>query len=89
MWHMATLTIEFSEDLQAKAQARAVEAGYLSLTAYVESLVREDVGLGMPLPERVVVRSPEELDAKLGEGLDGAAREVTPEIGRASCRERV
>ncbi|MGA2498872.1 MAG: hypothetical protein ABSH20_14105 [Tepidisphaeraceae bacterium] len=76
-----TLTIELDEELRAKAQTRAAESGYATLTEYLSSLVRADVDLfdsTTQLPSRVTVANHEDLEAKLGEGLDGSAREVTP-----------
>lgn len=61
------LTIELSEELRTKAQARAAEAGYASLTDYLASLLEADIGsseFAARLPERVSVNTREELEAR-------------------------
>ena len=41
---MQALTIRFPDDLLAKAEARAAEAGHASVQQYIEALVRLDAG---------------------------------------------
>lgn len=73
---MPKLTIELSEELQAEAEARAAASGHATVADYLSSLVRADVELSRGMPGRVTVSSRQEVEAKLGEALDGTSREV-------------
>ena len=73
---MPKLTIELSDELQAEAEAQASASGHATVGEYLSSLVRADVEFARGMPSRVVVSSPEELEAKLGQALDGTSREV-------------
>jgi hypothetical protein len=76
---MSTLTIELADDLRARAQARAAQAGYATLAEYLSSLMRADIEASeavAALPARVTFSTREELESKLAEALDGGSREV-------------
>lgn len=64
---MATLQIDLPDPLRAAAEARAVEAGFGTVDAYVASLIEADQA----------VRISAELEAELLAGLSGPARELT------------
>jgi len=64
---MATVNIVLPDDLKAKAEAHAAQAGHRSLNAYLEELIREDV-------EREIDPA---LEAELLKGLAGPAAEMT------------
>jgi hypothetical protein len=89
---MATLTIELSDDLRSKAQARASKAGYASLADYLSFLVRADLESSREdaaLPKRVSVGIRDELEKQLAEGLESPAREVTPAAWEAEQVNRL
>lgn len=82
---MANLTLNVSDDLRSKLLARAAENGHANLEQYVQALleseadaaVAEDEDFGAPAHRSV--RTAEELEAKLLEGLaSGPATEMTP-----------
>jgi antitoxin ParD1/3/4 len=82
---MARLTLDLPQELQAKLRVRAMETGHATIEGYVQALLQseadatemadsEDYGA----PEHLTVRSQEELDATLLEGLEsGPATEMT------------
>ena len=76
---MTRLSIELSDDLTMRAQARAAEAGYASVEAYLENLLRDDIAtasLGAPDGRRV--HDLPELQRMIRAGLDsGPAREIS------------
>ena len=71
---MARLSIQLPDDLRAKAEARASEAGHESVEQYVEAVVRAD--LDAPDGDDV------DIEAALLDRLDSAEPgiEVTPEF---------
>jgi hypothetical protein len=80
---MSPLNIQLSDDLKSKAQARAVEAGHGSVEAYVEALIRADVGGDdYGAPEHLTVRDDAELEALLTRRLENTEPgiEATPEF---------
>ena len=64
---MAPLSIRLPDDVRAKAEARAAQAGHATVEQYVEALVRADVGDGEDYgaPEHLSVDSDQELEALL------------------------
>lgn len=87
-----TLSIELSEELRIKAQARAKEAGYANLSDYLASLLEEDIQsseLASQLPQRVSMKTREELESKLQKGTESPSREVTPEQWEAEQVQRL
>ena len=79
---MARLSIEIPEHLRAKAEARAAESGHASVEQYVQALVRSDLEGAVEdedfgAPDGLTVRSRGDLEAKLLEGLDSPASEMT------------
>ena len=80
---MPPLNIRLPEELRSKAEARAAEAGHGSVEAYVEALVRADVGGEVfGTPEHLSVRDDEELEALLTRRLESTEPgvEATPEF---------
>jgi hypothetical protein len=77
---MITLSLSLPEDLKSLAEARAAESGHASLEDYVEALIRADTMTETEAgaPSEVTVRTREELEAKLLEGLQSPAAEMTP-----------
>jgi plasmid stability protein len=80
---MARITLEVPEDIRSKLEARAAQAGRKSVEEHVAALIRadldseehEDIDYGAP--EHLKVRTAEELEAKLIEGMASPAREMT------------
>ena|ERR671913_1241014 len=83
---MTRVSIELPEDLRAKAEARAAEAGHRDVGAYIESLIRADADEASEdpgAPAHLTFDSREELEALLSERLKGGPSiEVTPEFWR-------
>ena len=81
---MAFLQIQVADDLKARLDARAAEAGYDSADAYLEALVRADLEENGP--------SDHDLEQLLLHRLDtGPGIEVTPQFEeqfRRAVRER-
>jgi hypothetical protein len=70
---MARLSVQIPDELRARAEARAAEAGHSSLDAYLESLLRAD----LEAPEV----EDDDLEQLLLARLDsGPGVEVTPEF---------
>ena len=81
---MTRISIELTEDLRRKAEARAAEGGHASVEQYIESLVEADAAVtddeDFGAPEHLTVRSQEDLEAKLREGIEsGPEVEMTDE----------
>jgi plasmid stability protein len=78
---MTRLTLDIPDDLRRQLEARAAAAGHASVEEHVAALIREDLDASEDerygAPEHLNVRTPEELEAKLREGLDSAASEMT------------
>jgi len=85
---MTTLQLTLSDDLKARAEARAAAAGHRSLEQYVESLIQADTvdddadGEDFGAPPHLTVDGEAELDAKLLDRLEspGPTIEATPEF---------
>jgi plasmid stability protein len=76
---MTRLTLDLPEDLRSQLEARAARAG-TSVEEHVAALIREDLEadeLDYGAPDHLKVRSPEDLAAKLREGLESPASEMT------------
>ena len=76
---MTTFTIDLPGDLLARLTARAAAAGHADVEQYIEAVLRaeacasEDYGA----PPDASFDVPAELEAKLLEGLNSPAREMT------------
>ncbi|MDB5323007.1 MAG: Addiction module antitoxin [Phycisphaerales bacterium] len=81
---MARLTLDLPDDLRSKLQVRADETGHGSIEEHIAALIRADVGQSNlanedhGAPEHLTIRSRENLEAKLVEGLQSPAAEMTP-----------
>jgi antitoxin ParD1/3/4 len=75
---MSRLSIELPDDLKAQAETRAVEAGYSSVEAYVQNLLRADLETGASgAPARQTYHDEQQLESLLRAGVDsGSAREL-------------
>jgi antitoxin ParD1/3/4 len=80
---MPRLTLDLSDDLQSKLKVRAADGGYATVEQYVQALLRSDAETSdLPdedygAPPELTVTSPEDLEAKILEGLSSPAREMT------------
>jgi plasmid stability protein len=74
---MARLTLDLPEDLRSKLQARANETGHASIEEHVAALIRADLQPDFGAPDHLKVRSQDDLEAKLLEGLQSSASEMT------------
>ena len=82
---MARLTLDRPQELQAKLRVRAAETGHETIEGYVQALLQSDADAAgvseeeeYGAPEHLTVRSQEDLEAKLLEGLEsGPATEMT------------
>lgn len=83
---MTLLSIDLPDELKAKAEARAAEAGCESLEQYVTALIQVDADgpADEGAPGRLQFRSEEELEATLVKRLDDSAGDIdaTPEFWR-------
>ena len=70
------------EELRSKAEARAAELGYASVAAYVEALVRADVGEDFGAPDHLAVSDDAGLEALLIRRLENTepGLEATPKF---------
>jgi hypothetical protein len=75
---MVSINLHVPDDVNAKLERRATEHGHASVETYIDALVREDAewhdGGG---PPNVSFQSRAEFEAKLTEGLNSPAREMT------------
>jgi|1185.fasta_scaffold1364367_2 plasmid stability protein len=75
---MTRLTLELPDDLRRQLEARAAQSGHASIEDQVTALIREALETDhAPGPEHLRVQSADDLTAKLREGLDSPASEVT------------
>lgn len=78
---MPELSITLSEELRTGAATRAAEGGHPTVEAYIASLIRRDLeatpALPSPPPEHLTVRTRQELDSKIIEGLRSPASPMT------------
>jgi plasmid stability protein len=80
---MARITLELPDDIRARLEARAAEAGFKSVEEHVAALIRADLDADTRedqdygAPEDLKIRSAEDLDAKLIQGMNSPAREMT------------
>lgn len=76
---MTRLTLDLPDDLRRQLEARAAQAG-TSVEEHVAALIREDLEADETdygAPDHLKVRSPDDLAAKLREGLESPACEMT------------
>jgi hypothetical protein len=64
---MATLTLNLADELKARAEAQASQAGFASLDAYLANLIESDFSIPIDTA----------LEADLIVGLDSGAREMS------------
>lgn len=74
---MTTMNISLPEEMKAFIEAQMAQGGYASASEYLRSLIRED-------QKR---RARQELEAKLLEGVQGPAVEMTREDWESIRRE--
>jgi hypothetical protein len=78
---MPRVTLDLPEELQSKLKARAEESGHASVEEHIAALIRADIdtdeSTGDKTPNSVTVRSDADLEAKLLEGLQSPASEMT------------
>jgi len=76
---MPRVTLDLPEELQSKLKARAEESGHASVEEHIAALIRADIDepTGDQAPDSVAVRSDADLEAKLLEGLQSPASEMT------------
>jgi plasmid stability protein len=77
---MARLTLDLTDELRTRLQARAAETGHKSIEEHVAALIRADVDSNdqdYGAPEHLMA-SNENLEAKLNEGLASPASEMSP-----------
>ena len=74
---MATMNISLPDEMKAFIEARMAQEGYASASEYLRTLIRDD-------QKR---RARQALDARLREGLQGPAVEMTREDWEAIRRE--
>jgi hypothetical protein len=90
---MTRISIELTEDLRRKAEARAAEGGHASVEQYIESLVEADAGAtddeDFGAPEHLTIRSREDLEAKLQEGIESGPKVEMTDDEWASIRREV
>jgi hypothetical protein len=79
---MSRHSIELPPDLEAKAAARAAEAGFDTIEQYLESLVRADAADDLGAPDHLRVEDQDELEAMLTSRLDDdrPSIEATPQF---------
>jgi hypothetical protein len=91
------MTITLPDSIAAEVQAKAKAAGFSSVDEYVAYLIVADEPTaddlsGMPVPDELVIKSREDLEAKILEGLNsGPPIRATPEFWedmRRRIRER-
>lgn len=81
---MAELTLELTDEELAKAMAQARRSGYLRVEEYIVSLMDDAEARG-----RYEVRSDDELEAKLLEGLESGPGIPVNEAFWEDLRQRV
>ena len=88
---MVRLNIELPDELGKRLEAKAAESGHATVEGYVQTLLRADAGEGdydRSAPRRVHIRSAEDLESKLLEGVaSGPATEMTTEDWESIRRE--
>ena len=77
---MPRVTLDLPDDLQSKLKVRAEESGHASVEEHIAALIRADLDepTAGKAPDSVTVRSDADLEAKLLEGLQSPASEMTP-----------
>lgn len=74
---MTQLSINISDELKAKIETRAAEAGYPTLEQYVQSVLRKDADPeDFGAPEHLKLESRQQLEMLLKEALASPAREM-------------
>ena len=75
---MSAIPVNLSDEVLAKAQARAAAAGRAGVADYIQALVEEDVaGEAFDGPRHLSPRTPDEADALVREGLASPVRPLT------------
>ena len=80
------LSVEVSEDLRRKVEARAAESGHATVEQYVQALLRSDAeGVeDFGAPDSVTVKSQAQLESLLIDRMEngGPSIELTPDFWR-------
>jgi hypothetical protein len=75
---VARLNIDIPDELKAKIEARASESGHATLESYLQAVLRAEAELpDYGGPEHLNVRSREQLESLVAEGLGGSSSEMT------------
>lgn len=80
---MARITLELPEDIRSKLEIRAAESGRKTVEEHVAALIQADLQRKADrdedygAPDDLNVRSAEDLEAKLVQGMNSPAREMT------------
>ena len=75
---MVRVSVQLADELKTKVEQRAADLGHASVESYIEALVREDAEWDdVQAPRRVSFGSREEFEAKIIEGLNSPATEMT------------
>jgi hypothetical protein len=75
---MSAIPINLSDDVRAKAEARAAAAGRADVAEYIRALVEEDVaGESFDAPPHLSPATPAAADALVREGLASPTRPMT------------
>jgi hypothetical protein len=91
---MTRISIELTEDLRRKAEARAAASGHASVERYIESLVEADTVADVDdenygAPEHLTISSQDDLQTKLLEGVESGPVVEMTEHEWASIRQEV
>jgi antitoxin ParD1/3/4 len=92
---MARVTLNLPEELQAKVQSRAGEAGYKTVEEYIQALLRYDADPpdtdeeDHPFPPHLHFNTGEELEALLIEGENSGPATEWDEADWESMRQEV
>jgi hypothetical protein len=83
IFQMPRLFLDLPEDIRSRLQTRADQAGHTSIEEYIAALIHADLTAGTAdaaygAPEAIKVRSQADLEARLHEGLNSPASEMTP-----------
>ena len=73
---MSLITIRFPDDLLAKAESRAAEAGHASVDEYLQALVSQDAGGGPAAVDPLAPVGDAEVEAMLLRRLESTERDV-------------
>ena len=86
---MVTLSLSLPDDIKALAEARAADSGHARLEVDLDAFIRADAmnETESDVPPDVTVRTRDELEAKLLEGLQSPASDMTAADWQAMRRE--